>query len=135
MLGRELPTFRRRTVAGAAIDTATWRGQVVVVEFFAAYCQPCQRALPALEKWHARHRDVVVLGVSVDEDLQDALDQVTRYRLTFPVIHDAGNVLGGRFRVSSIPITFVSSATGRIVWVGGPEQSEDAFGRAAANTE
>ena len=44
--------------------------------------------------------------------------------LSFPVVHDASNVLAGRFRVSSMPMTFVADATGMIRWVGAEGQTE-----------
>ena len=58
--------------------------------------------------------------------------QVSRHRLTFPVVHDAGNVLAGRFRVTDLPATFVIDGAGRIAWVSGPGQSEEALDRAVA---
>src|SRR5262245_60633953 len=76
LVGRELPTFRRQSVTGEVVDTAALRGKVVVVKFFARPCAPCGRSLPTLEAWHREHPEVVVLGLAVDEELQDALDQV-----------------------------------------------------------
>jgi len=76
--------------------------------------------------------DVVVVGISEDEDAALALDQVARYGLSFPVILDSGNVLAGRFRVTEMPVSFLADRDGRIVWVGGPEQGEDALENAVA---
>ena len=50
----------------------------------------------------------------------------------FPVVHDAGNVLAGRFRVTDLPATFVIDGAGRIAWVSGPGQSDGALDRAVA---
>jgi hypothetical protein len=74
---------------------------------------------------HEAHPDVVFVGVDEDESLETANALVARFGITFPVIHDTGNVLSGRFRVSTLPMTFVCDATGVIRWVGGATQTED----------
>jgi len=132
LLGGNLPELRRRTLAGAAFSSEAQRGRLVVVKFFAKYCVPCQRTLPEAERLARRFTDVAVVGISEDEDAALALDQVARYGLSFPVILDSGNVLAGRFRVTEMPVSFLADRDGRIVWVGGPEQGEDALENAVA---
>jgi peroxiredoxin len=133
MAGKPLPTFRRTTLDGGSIDTKTLKGRVVVVKFFAEYCAPCQKTLPAAEQLHKSHPDVVLLGVSEDERASTAQEIVSRYQLSFPVVHDAGQVLAGRFRVTEMPATFVAGKDGTIRWVGDADQDEDALERALAS--
>lgn len=132
LLGKSVPAFRRPTVQGPVFDTAAGRagGRVLVVEFFAAYCRPCQRTLPALEALHAERPDVEIVGVSLDDSPEGAVRMVNRHRLTFPVVHDGGHVLAGRFRVTELPVSFVADGGGRIIWSAGPAQPEDALPRA-----
>jgi thiol-disulfide isomerase/thioredoxin len=125
-----MPTFQRATLDGGSFDSGAHRNGVVVVKFFAQYCEPCKKTLPAAEKLHRDRPDVLLVGISEDESPSAARDLVARHGLTFPVVHDAGNVLAGRFRVSEMPIVFVSQPGGDIAWVGGPEQREDALARA-----
>jgi cytochrome c biogenesis protein CcmG/thiol:disulfide interchange protein DsbE len=132
VLGRSVPAFKRPSVQGPMFDTANAAGRVLVVDFFAAYCPPCQRALPAVERLARERRDVMFVGVSLDDDAGLAMRQVRRHRLTFPVVHDAGNALAGRFRVTDLPATFVIDGAGRIAWASGPGQSEGALDRAVA---
>jgi thiol-disulfide isomerase/thioredoxin len=127
----EVPAFRRPTLQGEAFDTAGAAGRVLVVDFFADYCRPCQRTLPALEALHRAHPELVVVGVSLDADAAGARRSVVRHRLTFPVVHDEGNVLAGRFRVTELPFAFVVDAGGRVRFAAGPGQPEDAVSRAA----
>ena len=124
LLAQELPDFKRPTLAGGSIDTRASRGQVVVVKFFAKYCEPCKRTLPAAEELHQKHPDVVFIGVAEDERSADVRDVVDAYHLSFPIVHDVSNVLSGRYRVSDMPTTFVADPSGKIVWVGGPENTE-----------
>jgi peroxiredoxin len=84
-----------------------------VVEFVAAYCQPCQRTLPVAESRH-RQGAALVIGVSEDDDPGAAWAQIRRHRLTFPVIHDGGRMVAGRFRVSQMPVSFVVDRQGKL---------------------
>lgn len=122
---QSVPDFARPTLAGDRVDTETLRGKTVVIKFFAKYCEPCKRTLPAAQKLHQEHPEVAFVGVSEDEYASDAQALVQAYGLTFPVVHDQGNVLAGRFRVSEMPVTFVVDAQGVVQWVGGPAQNED----------
>ena len=122
---KPLPEIKRRTLEGATFDTAAVRGrQVVVVKFFAKYCEPCTRSLPWFERFAKEHADVAVLGIAEDERESDVRDVATAFGLTFPIVHDTGNALSGRFRVTDMPITFVADKSGRIRWVGCPDQTE-----------
>ena len=132
VLGAPLPAFKRASVQGPIFDTAAAAGRVLVVDFFAAYCPPCQRALPSIERLSRQRRDVVFVGVSLDGDAGLAMRQVLRHRITFPVVHDPGNALAGRFRVTDLPATFVIDGAGRVAWASGPGQSEGALDRAVA---
>jgi hypothetical protein len=74
--------------------------------------------------------DVILVGIDEDESPDTASTLVKRYGLTFPVLRDDGNVLSGRFRVSSMPMSFVADASGRVRWVGDEKQSEEDLRRA-----
>jgi len=115
MLDAALPAFHRPTLQGGTFDSSVASGQVLVIDFFAAYCRPCQRKLPALEALHRRQPQLAIVGVSLDETGDAARKSVTRHHLTFPVVHDAGNVLAGRLRVTELPISFVVDGQGRIL--------------------
>jgi peroxiredoxin len=132
LLDAPLPAFHRPTLQGGTFDSSAASGHLLVIDFFAAYCQPCQRKLPALEALHRHQPGVSIVGVSLDDTDVAALKSVTRHHLTFPVVHDAGNVLAGRLRVTELPISFVVDGQGRIRWVGGPDQPDDALARAVA---
>lgn len=132
LLDAALPSFKRPTLQGGTFDSSAAPGRLLVVDFFAAYCRPCQRALPELEALHRRQPELSIVGISLDDNRDTARKSVARHRLTFPVVHDAGNVLAGRLRVTELPVSFVVDGKGRIRWVGGPDQPEDALARAVA---
>jgi cytochrome c biogenesis protein CcmG, thiol:disulfide interchange protein DsbE len=130
LLSKPVPAFKRPTLDGAMFDTASARGKVMVVKFFAKYCEPCKRTLPKAEALHKDRADLVFVGISEDESEMDARAVKDSFGLTFPIVHDRANVLSGRFRVTDLPITFVVSVDGNVKWVGGPEQSEDDLAKA-----
>jgi peroxiredoxin len=132
LLDAELPSFRRPTLQGGTFDSSSAAGRLLVIDFFAAYCRPCQRALPGLEALHRQRPDLSIVGISLDETGDAARKSVLRHHLTFPVVHDSNNVLAGRLRVTELPVSFLVDGQGRIRWVGGPDQPEDALARAVA---
>jgi thiol-disulfide isomerase/thioredoxin len=123
ILQKPLPKFNRPTVNGDKVSTKEG-GQVVVVKFFAKYCEPCKKTLPEAQRLHGEHPDVLFVGIAEDEYQADVQEMINTYRLTFPIVHDRGNVLAGRFRVDELPITFVADAAGTIRWVGDGTTSE-----------
>jgi len=124
LLGKGLPDFQRASLRGERIDTGGLRGKTIVVKFFAEYCEPCKRTLPAAERLHRRYPEVAFIGVSEDEYVASAEAVGQTYGLSFPIVHDRGRALQGRFRVSELPVTFVADERGTVRWVGGPAQNE-----------
>lgn len=131
LLGKHLPALHHRfTLDGQPLDEAQLAGKPVLVKFFADYCRPCRATLPAAEKIHEAHPEVAFVGIDEDESEETAGALARRYGLSFPVVHDEGNVLSGRFRVSILPSTFVADAAGTVRWVGGEGQTEEDLLRA-----
>jgi cytochrome c biogenesis protein CcmG/thiol:disulfide interchange protein DsbE len=107
------------------VETASLRGRVVVVDFFAEHCVPCAKSLPAIEALHKSQPEVAVVGVSEDDDVEGARRLVARYGLSFPVVHDAGHTIAGRYRVNELPATFVVDARGVVRWHGAVEETKE----------
>ena len=131
-LGRPLPSFSRRTVEGAQFSSEGLRGKVVVVEFFAQYCEPCWRALPEVQRLAAGDPELVVLGVGEDEFASDTQLMARQLGLSFPVVHDVGNELAARLRVGKIPATLVLDRSGQVRWQARPGDGLPALRRAVA---
>lgn len=116
LLGETAPNINKRTLSGERVNTEDGAGKVIVVEFFAEYCKPCQETVPEVQKLAAKQKDVMFVGVSLDEYQSSAEAMVTKHGVTFPVIHDVGG-LRGRFRVTELPATFVIEPGGNVHWV------------------
>jgi thiol-disulfide isomerase/thioredoxin len=124
LFGKSLPRIGLPTLDGTVLDGAKLVGRPVVVKFFADYCEPCKRTLPAAERLSAEYPSVRFVGVSEDDDSSTAQEVAARYHITFPVVHDEDHALLGRFRVHELPTTFVADAGETVRWIGGPGQTE-----------
>jgi cytochrome c biogenesis protein CcmG, thiol:disulfide interchange protein DsbE len=92
------------------------RGQVVVLNFWASWCEPCREESPLLARWHRRiskHHGLVV-GVDVLDVASDARAFARRYKLDYPLLRDKDGDSLEAFGVIAYPETFVIDRRGRI---------------------
>lgn len=95
------------------------RGKAVVVNFWATWCGPCKKEIPAFNRVYSAYKDkgVVFLGVLHDTTVDDAglLNFMSDNEFTYPVIPASSTVLGAFHYPNALPTTFVYDAKGRIV--------------------
>jgi cytochrome c biogenesis protein CcmG/thiol:disulfide interchange protein DsbE len=93
-----------------------YRGQVVVLNFWASWCEPCRDESPLLQRWHERleKRDATVLGVDAFDEIGRARAFIERYGLTYPMLRDGAGDTRERFGILGFPETFVIDREGRI---------------------
>jgi peroxiredoxin len=116
--GAEAPVFRLPSLSGPEVDLASYRGKVVVLNFWATWCPPCVAEMPSLERLHRAlgPEGLAVVTVSTDEDEEELRDFVKRHSLTVPVLLDpGGRVAAGRYRTTGYPETFVLDRGGRLL--------------------
>jgi cytochrome c biogenesis protein CcmG, thiol:disulfide interchange protein DsbE len=92
------------------------RGKVVVLNFWASWCDPCRSESPLLERWHRRiaGKGGTVVGVDLLDVDSDARDFVRKYKLTYPMLRDRNGRTQGDFGVAGYPETFVIDKRGRV---------------------
>lgn len=136
LLDKPSPALKRASLDERAVDLGAHVGHVVVLDFFATYCEPCLRALPGLQTLATQRSDLVVIGVDEDESRADAIALRDRLGLRFPIVHDPAQQLAGRFHVRALPATFVLDRRGAVCFYsdgelppGTLEQAIDACSR------
>src|SRR3989454_8907693 len=117
--GHRTPGRRLRRLDGGVTALDEHRERLVVVNFWATWCEPCNAEMPTLEAlWRQyRARGLVVLGVSVDRGAPRALLEpyVARLGLSFPILLDADLSASREWRVTGLPATFVVRPGGEAV--------------------
>jgi cytochrome c biogenesis protein CcmG/thiol:disulfide interchange protein DsbE len=104
-----------------------WRGQVVVLNYWASWCEPCRKESPLLERWHRKleKRNGTVLGVDVLDVTSDANDFIEEYGLTYPQLRDKDGSTQEDFGIVAYPETFVIDREGRVAAIQrGPVREE-----------
>ena len=108
------PDFTLKDSAGAATKLSDYRGQVVLLNFWASWCAPCQEELPSLLSMQARMRSkgVTVLGISVDED-DGAYHRFLKERgVNFLTVRDPEQKISGQYGTFGWPETYVIDRKG-----------------------
>ena len=102
---------------GAQVSTADMRGRIVVLNFWASWCDPCRLEAPILEEVARRYRagrQVTVVGVDVQDLREKALAFVRDNGLSYPSLRDGEDDAQRKYQVPALPETFVIDARGRI---------------------
>jgi cytochrome c biogenesis protein CcmG/thiol:disulfide interchange protein DsbE len=104
---------------GKQSSLADYRGRVVVLNFWASWCDPCRAESPLLQRWHKRlaKNNATVLGVDIQDIADDARGFVAEYGLTYPMLRDGPGDTRDEFGILGLPETFVIDRQGRIAAV------------------
>jgi thiol-disulfide isomerase/thioredoxin len=114
--GDRLPDLTLPDWQGGSFDLTSLRGKVVLVDFWASWCEPCRTALPALDAMARRYRDagLVVVGVDIDGSRQSA-DRFLAERVpqpTLTLLYDGDGKMMSRLGASGMPALYLVDRTG-----------------------
>ncbi len=117
--GQRAPEFSLPSLKGPAVSLASHKGQVVLIDFWAQWCEPCKKELPQLEKLSREYaaRGVVVLAVNIDKQRDNAERMAKQLGLTLDVLLDPAGSVAGSYDLPKMPTSFVVDKKGIVRYV------------------
>ena len=111
------PAFTVRDLDGKELSSASLRGKVVILNFWATWCGPCRAEIPDLVALQEKYRDhVVVVGISEDEAPAEVVREfAARYKVNYPIVMKTPELAKGFPGISALPTSFILDRESRIV--------------------
>ena len=114
--GGKPPDFTLPDTDGKKVSLSDFKGKVVVVTFWAVYCQSCKAEIPHLRSYYEKYRnkDAVLLSISLDSGSDQYLkDFAKKWEISYPILR-GDKRLCSRWRVRAIPITYLINQEGLV---------------------
>ena len=125
----EAPEFNLENLAGDSITLSSYRGKIVLLNFWATWCPPCRAEMPSMQKLQDRYAgdDMTVLAVDLQESRAAVEKFVDEYELAFAIPLDTDGRVGALYGVRSIPTTYIIGRDGMVIAgaVGGRDWSTE----------
>ena len=117
--GQAAPDFVLKSLSGENVRLSEFRGQVVLINFWASWAGPSRMEMPRLEKISATYRSngFVLLGVNMDDTESSASNFATAYGITYPLLLDLRKEVVRRYAVETVPVTVLIDRSGTVRYV------------------
>ena len=117
--GQVAPDFALKSSSGENMRLSEYRGDVVMINFWATWCGPCRQEMPLLDELYNRYNRVGfnLLGVNIDDDSRRAMQMVEELGVNFPVLFDARKEVSKLYEVEAMPVTVIVDRSGTVRYV------------------
>ncbi len=115
-VGKLAPDFQLSDLDGQSVSLSDFRGQPVLVNFWATWCGPCRYEMPFLQRIHEEQavNGLVVLGVNLGESPDEVREFMGEFGLSFTTLLDSRQEVGLMYNVRAIPTTLLIDGNGVI---------------------
>ena len=109
--------FTLTTLQGEKVTLSDYKEKIVLLNFWASWCEPCKEEMPDMQRFSEKHPDIAVLAVnltSMDLGIDDVKQFVHYFGLTFPILLDEADVVGQQYNILTIPTSYIIDTEGKI---------------------
>jgi cytochrome c biogenesis protein CcmG/thiol:disulfide interchange protein DsbE len=119
--GQAAPDFEGATLGQQPLKLSSLRGKVVLLDFWASWCEPCKKELPLLSKMapKLKQKGIEIVAVNIDDDRKNAEDFVRAKSIALTVVTDGGKKIVGRWEPPKMPSSFIIDKGGVVRAVNG----------------
>lgn len=116
-LGNPATNFTLSDLAGNTVSLADFKGQPVILNFWATWCGPCEAEMPEIDKAYLKHKEegLVVLAINLAEHPDTVKSFVDYYDLAFTILLDRDKAVGKLYGARALPTTYFIDRSGTIV--------------------
>jgi len=116
--GDTAPDFTADLPDGKSFSLSEQKGKIVLLNFWATWCEPCVGEMPAFERLHKEYGDeVAILAINSMEDAKTVNQFIKEEGYTFPIAYDTEGTIGQKYPTDGIPYTLIISADGTIHYI------------------
>jgi peroxiredoxin len=114
--GNTAPNFTLKSRSGENLKLSEFRGEVVMINFWASWCGPCRQEMPELESLYQRYKPMgfTLLGINVDDQIKNADKMLKQIPVSFPVLYDSEHKVSDLYKVAAMPTTILLDRNGTI---------------------
>jgi len=119
LTGQAAPDFALKSSTGENLRLSEYRGDVVMVNFWATWCGPCRQEMPLLDQLYSRYERVgfTLLGVNIDDNSSKAMNMVQELGVSFPVLFDSRKQVSKLYQVDTMPATVLIDREGTVRYI------------------
>ena len=117
--GQRAPEFSLPSLQGPTMALSSLRGKVVLIDFWAQWCEPCKKELPQLDRLAKEYaaKGVVIVAVNIDKQKDNAARMVKQLGVSLPVLLDPAGSVAGTYDLPKMPTSFVVDKKGIVRYV------------------
>ena len=110
------PDFTLSAQSGKPVALAQFKGQVVMLNFWASWCGPCRQEMPLLDSIYKKYSKLgfTLIGINVEPDSNAANDWLKQTPVTFPILYDTDSKVSKLYGVSGMPSTVILDRKGTV---------------------